>query len=829
MKRVLSQTKIRGASAFLVVCLLLVSASAALYGQAKVSDVQDPANGAAVMVAGELWDSYMLFNNMTKGPWYGEATGDVIRQIRVGNFDRGWTTPTHMWPGGWNFGAFWNKSMEISVWDPDTTFNPQTIGGAANPSYFAAAGKNYAFAAFGNTKRGKTLPGTNDPLRNYSVETKWVDAAKRHHAVYEASSPTTVGVDVKLKIHQYSLNWNNFNDFLIVELTLKNTGVVDINADGTPEKTGHVIEGICANMHGEYMSAFGLNEGGGRGNYFFAQRAIGYYGDNDASGSPWAMHIAYPGESGPGVKDMGIFVGGSRYAADVWSAWAWLGAKDASGADFPTRFGTHAVGVGPERGWYVAGNVSKGYAITGDPRHNFVGSMGQFFVDGGKSLNAATFNLAANPNLFEAGSTAGDLRTFVLKPAGSRTAPNGDLKSTNSFGVNTYEPTWTKGYTAANNFDGDGFLGIGPFKLEVDQSVTVTLAVAGGFRLQGVANAIGTARWVYENKVGDYELPFDYPPVPDMRVDNTLAQSIRVRWDNKANAHPDFAGYKVYKTSLSQQVDWLATGTRVLDEYWRNMTPGATPASLLKPINPNFTAQAFVAGRNGVPDGWGPYTLMAVIPAASLASYADNSTAGYNYSWEDKVVDVGFKYWYYVAAYTNKPQTLANYTSFSNNATTDFVETSNVNRNGATGLWRDTYPFATLNSFYPKTADGQKAIGGGFIVKSALANPADLVSGKAKITVKPNPYKKKALFDNATLSYDHKITFMNLPGNAKITILDVAGQVIDEINFQSNDPNNGSIFWDMFSKDGVEVASGLYIYVVEYDGGQHVGYFSILR
>jgi hypothetical protein len=114
-------------------------------------------------------------------------------------------------------------------------------------------------------------------------------------------------------------------------------------------------------------------------------------------------------------------------------------------------------------------------------------------------------------------------------------------------------------------------------------------------------------------------------------------------------------------------------------------------------------------------------------------------------------------------------------------------------------------------------------------VKSALANPADLVSGKAKITVKPNPYKKKALFDNATLSYDHKITFMNLPGNAKITILDVAGQVIDEINFQSNDPNNGSIFWDMFSKDGVEVASGLYIYVVEYDGGQHVGYFSILR
>jgi hypothetical protein len=33
----------------------------------------------------------------------------------------------------------------------------------------------------------------------------------------------------------------------------------------------------------------------------------------------------------------------------------------------------------------------------------------------------------------------------------------------------------------------------------------------------------------------------------------------------------------------------------------------------------------------------------------------------------------------------------------------------------------------------------------------------------------------------------------------------------------------------MFSKDGIEVANGLYIYVVEYEGGKQVGYFAILR
>jgi hypothetical protein len=826
MNKFISRQRMLGACALLIAAMFMAGSGATLQAQDRTSSVTNPAGGTAMMVSGELWDSFMPPN---KGPDYEEATADIIRQFRFGNYDRAWSSPTHMWPGGWPYGAFWDKHMQIMVWDPSATFNPQTIGGATNPSYYGSP--NYAYAGFGNTARGKTLAGVNDPNRNYNRETKWVDAQKRHQVLYECGFPTTVGVDVKIRIHQYSLNWNNFNDFIIVEFTLTNTGNVDMNADGTAEITNHVIEGLSMAMHGEYMASYGLTTGAGRFNSFGAQRAIGYYGDNDASGSPWAMHVAFPGEIATGTKDMGIFVGGSRYMADVWSAWTWLGAKDASGADFPTRFGTHAVGLGAERGWYLSGGAGKGFNMdAGEPRQQFIGSIGTFYTDGGKSLNSATFNLTANPNLFQAGSTSEDLRTFVLKTSG-RTAPNGDLKSLNTFGVNPYEASWTKGYTAANNFDGDGFLGIGPFRLTVGQSVTVTWVEAGGYRLQGVANAIGTARWVYQNKANaDYALPFDYPAVPEMRVDNTLSQSVRVRWDNRAESGPNFAGYKIYKASLTKQVDWLAGGARDMDNYWRNMTVGPTPDALKAPVNPNFTAQAYVAGRNGVPDGWGPYDLVAVIPRANLTSQADNSVTGYNYSWEDKVVDIGFQYWYYVAAYTDAAQNLgSSYVSFNNTPTTTFVETSNINRNGASGLWVDTYPFAVVNTFFPKTSAGLKNIGAGFVVKAALASPSDLLSGKTKVVVKPNPYKKKALFDNATLAYDHKIDFLNLPGNAKITILDVSGQIIDVINFTSTDPNNGSVFWDMFSKDGVEVASGLYIYVVEYDGGKQVGYFSIMR
>ena len=118
-----------------------------------------------------------------------------------------------------------------------------------------------------------------------------------------------------------------------------------------------------------------------------------------------------------------------------------------------------------------------------------------------------------------------------------------------------------------------------------------------------------------------------------------------------------------------------------------------------------------------------------------------------------------------------------------------------------------------------------KNIGGAQIVYSALA-PKGLV---ATVGVRPNPYKRAALHDNRTQVYDHKLLFYNLPPQAKVTILDVSGQVIDVINFASSDASKGSFFWDMFSKDGIEVASGVYVYVVESPNNSMVGYFSILR
>ncbi|MGH7456998.1 MAG: hypothetical protein ACRENG_36955, partial [bacterium] len=220
-------------------------------------------------------------------------------------------------------------------------------------------------------------------------------------------------------------------------------------------------------------------------------------------------------------------------------------------------------------------------------------------------------------------------------------------------------------------------------------------------------------------------------------------------------------------------------------------------------------------------NAWGPYRLIKIIPKANLNSSLNTASDAnqYKYSFEDTQLQVGFTYWYYVAAYDNETGTVAGqpYTS---------LETHKTNWNGRSGLWVGTYHFATSSSFYPKTLDGLKSIGANFILKSPLVAPNDLISGNLKVRVIPNPYKKQALFDTGL---EHKLLFLNLPTNTRITIFDVSGQVIDVLEFTGTNPNDGTVFWDMFSKDGQEVKSGLYIYVAEYPGGKQTGYFSIMR
>jgi hypothetical protein len=268
-----------------------------------------------------------------------------------------------------------------------------------------------------------------------------------------------------------------------------------------------------------------------------------------------------------------------------------------------------------------------------------------------------------------------------------------------------------------------------------------------------------------------------------------------------------------------------------VDRYQENMTPGPISNDFKKPVNPKFDAFAAVNATTlqgkYQPDTWGTWDLVSVIPKAALAGFTATSnpgtttSTGYNYKYEDFDVVLGFSYWYYVSAYKEGQY------SGPGNQTTTRIETHSTNRNGASGLWNLTYPFAFANANFPlpTNAAAYQAMGAVQIVNSALAAPSVV----SNVGVRPNPYKRAALHDNLAQVYDHKLLFYNLPSPCKITIVDVAGQIVDVINFTSANQNVGSTFWDMFSKDGIEVASGLYIYIVESGTQKKIGHFAILR
>ena len=120
----------------------------------------------------------------------------------------------------------------------------------------------------------------------------------------------------------------------------------------------------------------------------------------------------------------------------------------------------------------------------------------------------------------------------------------------------------------------------------------------------------------------------------------------------------------------------------------------------------------------------------------------------------------------------------------------------------------------------------QKFLGANFVLKPARVDVNALLSGEQEIQVKPNPYKVAAPHD---VGLEHKIQFFNLTQDTRITILDLSGQVVQVLEYEGQDPTDGAVFWDMFTKDGPEAKSGLYIWVAEYPGGKQKGYLAIMR
>jgi len=95
----------------------------------------------------------------------------------------------------------------------------------------------------------------------------------------------------------------------------------------------------------------------------------------------------------------------------------------------------------------------------------------------------------------------------------------------------------------------------------------------------------------------------------------------------------------------------------------------------------------------------------------------------------------------------------------------------------------------------------------------------------SKIKVVPNPYKVRSRFNED--KYTKLLRFTNLPAKCKITIYTVTGEKVAVIKHESE--TSGNVFWDLRTINNQEVSPGLYIYVVESGGKEHIGKFAVVR
>jgi hypothetical protein len=120
-----------------------------------------------------------------------------------------------------------------------------------------------------------------------------------------------------------------------------------------------------------------------------------------------------------------------------------------------------------------------------------------------------------------------------------------------------------------------------------------------------------------------------------------------------------------------------------------------------------------------------------------------------------------------------------------------------------------------------------------FSVRGESFSKERAASALDSIAVVPNPYVVTASWEpKSPFRFgrgERRIYFINLPPKCTIRIYTVRGYLVDTIEHDAP-LENGAEPWDLVSKDGMDIAYGVYIYQVEAPGiGTHIGRFAVIK
>jgi hypothetical protein len=140
-------------------------------------------------------------------------------------------------------------------------------------------------------------------------------------------------------------------------------------------------------------------------------------------------------------------------------------------------------------------------------------------------------------------------------------------------------------------------------------------------------------------------------------------------------------------------------------------------------------------------------------------------------------------------------------------------------------VYRVTFrrPFSTLDSLLFKVKSPENAL-----------DVKELKSTMNDIKVVPNPYvmtnEMEPAVSNQFLNQRRRILFTHLPAQCAIKIFTVSGLLVDEIAV-NNLAENGTVHWDLKTREGLDIAAGMYIYYVKAaaTGDEKIGKFAVIK
>jgi hypothetical protein len=104
----------------------------------------------------------------------------------------------------------------------------------------------------------------------------------------------------------------------------------------------------------------------------------------------------------------------------------------------------------------------------------------------------------------------------------------------------------------------------------------------------------------------------------------------------------------------------------------------------------------------------------------------------------------------------------------------------------------------------------------------------------SKIKVVPNPYlvtnTMEPYISNQGFNQQRVLLFTHIPAQSTIKIFTSSGVFIRQIDV-NNAPDNGNVKWNMLTKEGLDIAAGIYIYYIKSNitGKEKLGKFAIIK